>query len=261
MRERTPPTRAERALLGAAGVITTIAALELLIRLGAISDEALPPPTVLAKALADLAARSDFWSALAATLVAWALAVGAAAAVSVPAGIAIGSSARARRATEGTIELLRPIPSVALLPVAILLYGLGLEMKVLLAAYASVWPILVNTMYGVAETDRLMLDTARSFRWSRLRILRSVTLRAASPSIATGLRVAAAVALIVVLTAEILAANSGLGELIRGYQQAGRREFVYAGIAATGILGLLLNTGLSATERRLLRWTPEHRDA
>lgn len=162
---------------------------------------------------------------------------------------------------QSTIELLRPIPSVALLPVAILLYGLGLEMKVLLAAYAGVWPILVNTMYGVAETDRLMLDTARSFRWSRLRILRRVTLRAASPSIATGLRVAAAVSLIVVLTSEILAANSGLGELIRGYQQAGRREFVYAGIAATGILGLLLNTGLSATERRLLRWSPEHRDA
>ncbi len=261
MQERTPPTRGERVLLGGAGVLTTAAAFELLIRLGAISDAALPPPTTLATTLAGLAGRSDFWSALSATLMAWALAVGAAAAVSVPAGVAIGSSTRARRATAGVIELLRPIPSVALLPVAILLYGLGLEMKVLLAAYASVWPLLINTMYGVAETDRQMLDTARSFHWSRWRILRSVTLRAASPSIATGLRVAAAVALIVVLTAEILAADSGLGELIRGYQQAGRHEFVYAGIAATGILGLLLNTGLSATERRLLHWSPAHRDA
>jgi ABC-type nitrate/sulfonate/bicarbonate transport system permease component len=253
-------TRAGRAVLGAAGVLGTVALFELVIRAGLVSETALPPPTVLFARLGELALEADFWEALGATLFAWGLALGCAAVIAIPAGIAIGSFGAARRATEGVIELLRPIPSVALLPLAILLFGLGLQMKVTLAAYASTWPLLVNTIYGVGHADRLMLDTARSFGWSRAKVVRRVVLPSASPSIATGMRVAAAVSLIVVLSAEILAASSGLGELIRGYQQAGRPEFVYAGIVATGILGLVVNLGLTGVERRLLRWTPGYRD-
>lgn len=252
-------TRAGRVVLGTLGVLGTLAVLELAIRAGVVSSTALPPPTELLARLGELALEGEFWQALAATVVAWGLALACVAAIAIPAGILIGSFAAARRATSGLIELLRPIPSVALLPLAILLFGLGLQMKVTLAAFAGTWPLLVNTIYGVGNADRLMLDTARSFGWSRAKIVRRVVLPAAGPSIATGLRIAAAVALIVVLSAEILAASSGLGELIRGYQQAGRPEFVYAGIVATGILGLAVNVGLTGIERRVLRWTPGYR--
>lgn len=261
MRLRVPArgTRAERSALGAAGVLVTIAIFEAAIRAGVVPATAVPPPSVLFARLAELLATGDFWQAVGTTVFAWILALGCAAAIAIPAGIAIGSFRPARRMTEGLIELLRPIPSVALLPLAILLFGLGSQMKVTLAAYACTWPLLVNAIYGVGNADRVMLDTARTFHWSRAKVLRRVVLPAASPTIATGLRVAAAVSLIVVLSAEILAASSGLGELIRGYQQAGRAEFVYAGIVATGILGLTINTLLTAIERRVLRWTPGYR--
>jgi NitT/TauT family transport system permease protein len=112
-----------------------------------------------------------------------------------------------------------------------------------LATYAAFWPILLNTIYGVADVDRGLRQTAVSLHWSRLRIATHVVLPAALPYIATEIRLGSAVALIVVLTAELLAARNGFGHVLAVYQGAGDTELVYAGIIVAGILGLLANAG------------------
>ncbi len=249
----------QRATLGVSGVATVVLLLEALIRSGVVNADYVPPPSTLLARLAELATDPSFLAAIGETMAAWALAIVISASLAIPAGILLGSVEGLYKAASSLIELLRPIPSVALLPVAILLLGLGTGMKVALASYAIFWPLLINTMYGVRDVDRVMHYTARSLRWSSRQIMARVTLPSAAPFIATGLRIASAVALIVVLTSEVLAASSGLGSVIRFYQEGGRREFVYAGILLTGVLGLLVNFGFSWVEGRLLHWAPGQR--
>jgi NitT/TauT family transport system permease protein len=257
VRQRIAARRAP--LLGVVGVLGTLAFFEFLAVADVISPRYVPPPTRLVGALLSLGADPGFLSNLLSTLTAWATVLIIVAIVGATLGCAMGIFRPVRRATAGLVELLRPIPSVGLLPAAVLLFGLGTEMKVILGCYAAFWPVLINTVYGVSEVDRVLLDTARTFQWGRLTILRRVVLPSAAPFIATGLRLASAVALIVVLTTELLVARSGLGTIIRLYQEAGRTDFVYAGIVVTGLIGLTSNATLSALERRLLHWTPAHR--
>src|SRR5690606_26463328 len=104
------------------------------------------------------------------------------------------------------------IPSVALIPLAILILGQGTDMKVALVIYASVWPILFNTIYGVRDVDPVAKETARTFRLNRFGVLTRVSLPWAAPFAATGIRISAAIALIVTISAELLAGSaSGIG--------------------------------------------------
>ena len=121
----------------------------------------------------------------------------------------IGSSRLLYRALRGVIEFLRPIPSVALIPLAILIYGTGLQSKVFLAAFASFWQLLVATLYGVQDVDPVATDTARSFGLGRIQRLFRVTLPSAVPYIATGIRIASAVSLILTVTAELVIGSAG----------------------------------------------------
>ncbi len=119
-----------------------------------------------------------------------------------------------RRATRTTIEFFRPIPSVALVPIAILLFGLRLQAALVIIVYASFWQVFVQVLYGVADVDVVARDTARSFGLSRMARFRSLVLPSALPYIMTGVRLAAAVALILTITAEMAIGNPGLGHNI-----------------------------------------------
>jgi ABC-type nitrate/sulfonate/bicarbonate transport system permease component len=163
------------------------------------------------------------------------------------------------RALRAVIEFLRPIPSVALIPLAVLVWGTGLESKVFLAAFASTWPLLMQTLYGVQDVDPIATDTARSFGFSRSQRLLRVTLPSAVPYIATGVRISAAVALILAVTAELVIGAPGLGREINLARQGGAVDLLYALIAVTGLLGWGLNAGLTRVERRVLHWHPSHR--
>jgi NitT/TauT family transport system permease protein len=146
---------------------------------------------------------------------------------------------------------------VALIPLAILLLGRGLDMRVALVAYASLWPILLNTIYGVRDVDPVARDTARAFGFGTLGILRRVSLPSAAPFIYTGVRVAAAVALIVAISAELVAggSTSGIGTWMLERTQPGiDRELMYAGIVVAGLLGLGVDILMLAGERRLFGW-------
>jgi NitT/TauT family transport system permease protein len=182
-----------------------------------------------------------------------------AALVGVALGVVKGLWPRIDDATRLLIELCRPVPAVALIPLAILLLGLGGEMRLAVVAYAAVWPILFNTYYGVRGVDALSLDTARNFGLSRARVIRTVVLPSALPSIVTGVRVSAAIALILTVTAELVAGTDGIGHYIAQSEQAGRIPQLYAGILLTGLLGYLINLVVVLAERRVLFWDPAFR--
>jgi ABC-type nitrate/sulfonate/bicarbonate transport system permease component len=203
---------------------------------------------------------SPFWSAVGKTLQGWALGLGIAMALGIPLGMLIGSSRWLFRAFRVPIEFLRPIPSVALIPLAVLIYGTGMQSKVFLAAFACFWPLLIQTMYGVQDVDPVATDTAKSFGLGRLARVRHITLPSAVPYIVTGVRISSAVSLILVVTAELVIGSAGLGREINTARSGGNLEVMYALILATGLLGYVLNIVMSAGERRVLRWHPSQRE-
>jgi ABC-type nitrate/sulfonate/bicarbonate transport system permease component len=246
------------AWLSVAGVLLLF---EVLPRIGGLPRDHFPPISETLGTLAEQLTESRFWEAVGETLKGWALGLGIAAALAIPLGIVIGSSRLLYRATRGLIEFLRPIPSVALIPLAILVYGTGLQSKVFLAAFASFWQVLVATLYGVQDVDPVASDTARSFGFSRRQRLLRVTLPSAIPYIATGLRISSATALILAVTAELVIGAPGLGRAINTARAGGVPDLMYALTIATGLLGWALNTIMVRIERRVLNWHPSYREA
>ena len=153
------------------------------------------------------------------------------------------------------IELLRPMPSVAIIPVAILLLGIGDAMIVSVTIYASVWPILINTIDGVRNIDHTLIDTGRTFGLSRWRILWEIILPGASPYIVTGLRIGLSIALILVTTAEMIAGSKGLGFFILDEERAMNSANMYAGIVVVALLGYALNGLFLLAETYAMKWS------
>jgi ABC-type nitrate/sulfonate/bicarbonate transport system permease component len=240
-------------------VIAVLALFEVLSRTEILSSQNFPPVSEMFSALWDELGTASLWKAVGQTLQGWALGLGIAAVLAVPIGIVIGSSRLFYRSTRAIIEFLRPIPSVALIPLAILIYGTGLESKVFLAAFASFWVLLIQTLYGVQDVDPVATDTARSFGYSKLQRLFRVTLPSAVPYIATGVRVASTVSLILAVTAELVIGSPGLGRSINIARSGGNVELMYALIIVTGLLGWLLNGIFARAERRVLHWHPSQR--
>jgi ABC-type nitrate/sulfonate/bicarbonate transport system permease component len=241
-------------LLGAAGLAGTAAAFELVPRLGGLPESTLPPLSSVVAALADEVGERPFWDALLATVEQWALGLAIAVVAGIVVGAVIGSSPLLRRLTASTVEFLRPIPSVALVPLAVLLFGTGLQSALVLVVYAAFWQVLVQTLYGAQDVDPVAEETARCYGLGRLARARYVLWPTAQPYVATGVRLAASVALILAVTAELVIGSPGLGREIAAAQSGGATALVYGLILVTGLLGLVVNVGVRALERRLLAW-------
>jgi ABC-type nitrate/sulfonate/bicarbonate transport system permease component len=177
-----------------------------------------------------------------------------AAAIAVSAGVALGYFRFAHSLLEMLIEFLRPMPSVAIIPVAILLLGIGDSMIVAVTVYASMWPILVNTIDGVRRIERTLIDTGRTFGLGRRPMLWQIVLPAASPYIVTGLRISLSIALILVTTAEMIAGSRGLGFFILDEERSLHSSNMYAGIILVAFLGYALNRLFIALEKQAMRW-------
>lgn len=232
---------------------------ELLTRTEILPSRYLPPMTATFSELATVVVTADFWASVGNTLQGWALGLGIAVVLAIPLGIIIGSSYLLYRSTRVLVEFLRPIPSVALIPLAVLIYGTGLQSKVFLAAFAAFWPVLIQTLYGVQDVDPVATDTARAYGLSRFEILYRIKLPSAVPYIATGVRLSSAVALILAVTAELVIGSPGLGQDINIAQSGGALELMYGLIIVTGLLGWTLNVITTRGEKRLLHWHPSHR--
>nr|WP_245930160.1 ABC transporter permease [Allonocardiopsis opalescens] len=236
------------------GVLAFLAVWELVPRLGLVPGRYLPPATEVLAALAARAAEAAFWVALWDTVLAWALGLAIAFAAACLLGFAIGSLPAVRAFTTSTVEFLRPVPSVALIPLAVLLYGTDIGSTLLLVVYAAFWQIYLQVLYGVADVDPVAEQTARSYRLSRWSRIRYVTWPSALPYVLTGLRLGAAVALILAITAQLVIGSPGLGREIAVAQSSGAIASVYALVIATGGLGVAVNAGVRLLERRLLHW-------
>jgi ABC-type nitrate/sulfonate/bicarbonate transport system permease component len=254
-----PGPRSSRWLQPLIGVVGAFVLFELIPRIGLIDEQFFPPASAMVAALFELIADGALWEPLGQTLQGWALGLGTALLISLPLGIIIGSVYLLFMASRSIVEFLRPVPSVALIPLAVLVFGAGLESKWFLAAFAATWPILLQTLYGVRDVDPTALETAKSFGIPRLERLRRVVLPSALPYIATGVRISSSVALILAVTAELVLGIPGLGQVINVARQSGAVENMYGLIIATGLLGWGLNGLMTLLERRLLRWHPSVR--
>ncbi|MGI5200035.1 ABC transporter permease [Spirillospora sp. CA-108201] len=245
--------------LGLAGLACLMAIAEAVPRAGLVEERFLPPFSVMVSALAEQAGTPAFWQALLETLRGWALGLAVAMAAGVALGLLIGGVPVLREALASTIEFLRPIPSVALIPLAVLLYGTGTRSTLLLVVYASFWQVLVQVLYGVRDVDPVARETARSYRFRPPARVRTVIWPTALPYVVTGFRLGAAVALILEITGELVIGSPGLGRQIAVAQGSGAVASMYALVIVVGLIGVLVNVLARTVERRVLRWHPSVR--
>ncbi len=241
-------------VLGALGILLFLAVWEMASRSGIVNSRYLPPATEVIAALVRNAGLTAFWVAVGETVFAWALGLVIAVVLALIAGFVIGSSAVLRRFTHSTIEFLRPIPSVALIPLAVLLFGVRIESTLMLVVYASFWQVLIQVLYGVADVDNVALQTAKSYGLGPVARVRYIVFPTTLPFLLTGVRLAAAVALILAVTAELIIGSPGLGSEIALAQSGGAVSALYALVVATGLIGVAINLFMRWAERKMLSW-------
>jgi len=250
-----------RLLLGLVGLLGFGVLLDLAPRLGLVSERYLPPAGRILAALVEQADRTAFWNAVRDTLITWGLGLGIACAAGIVVGVVIGAVPVLREMTASTIEFLRPIPSVALIPLVTILYGpTTITSTLVLVVYASFWQVLIQVLHGVADVDPVARDTARAYRldtWARVRYLVWPT---ALPYVATGIRLATSVALILAVTGEMILGSPGLGNSIGVAQASNAVPQMYALVLVVGLLGVTANLLTRAGERWALAWHPSVRN-
>jgi ABC-type nitrate/sulfonate/bicarbonate transport system permease component len=250
-RVRTLPAKQ---FLGIAGILGFLAIWELIPRVGMIDERYLPPASEVIVALLRDFGLTAFWVSVGETMLAWFLGLVIAVAAAVLLGFIIGSSDFLRKATNSTVEFLRPIPSVALIPLAVLLFGVKIESSLLLIVYASFWQVLIQVLYGVADVDMVANNTAKSYGLGRMARIRYVVFPTALPYLMTGVRLAGAVALVLAITAELVIGSPGLGREIALAQSGGAISGMYALVLATGLIGVLINMLMRFIEKKTLAW-------
>jgi NitT/TauT family transport system permease protein len=229
-----------RAVRGAVGVAGAVAVIELVSRSGLVDETALPPASTIAARAVEQLGDPAFRYGLASA---------------VPLGLALGSIRWLGTASRVLVELMRPIPSVALIPLAIVIFASTTNVKMSLVVYAATWPILINTLYALRDVDPLAKDTLRSFGFGRPAVLWRVTVPSAAPFVTTGIRISASIGLVVVISAELFAGGGGLGTYLSQTQSGGgRTDLLLAGALWAGIIGLIINAVLVRAERTAFRW-------
>jgi ABC-type nitrate/sulfonate/bicarbonate transport system permease component len=251
---RTAVKLPSKQLLGLVGIGIFLLAWELVPRSGLIEGRFLPPASSVLAELFREFGLSSFWKAVGETMLAWAFGLAMAVILATVLGFIIGSSNFLRKFTNSTVEFLRPIPSVALIPLAVLLFGVKIESTLMLVVYASFWQVFIQLLYGVADVDNVAMQTAKSYGLGTMARIRYVVFPTALPYLMTGIRLAASVALILAVTAELVIGSPGLGREITLAQSGGAVSGLYALVLATGLIGVLINLLMRWVERKTLSW-------
>lgn len=243
-----------RVVKPAVAIVAFLALWEIAPRVELVDEVFLPPFTTVVGAFADLIGDGRLADHLAASLSRALVGFFVAVAVAVPLGAAIGWYKPVADLSNPILEVFRNTAALALLPVFILILGIGETSKVALVIYACTFPILLNTISGVRTVDPLLVKSARSLGLPTHLLFRKVVLPAAVPTIFTGIRMSAASSILVLIAAEMVGAKAGLGYLITASQLNFRIPDMYAGIIAISLVGLVFNGILVSIERRLSRW-------
>ena len=234
----------------------TVAALQL------ISPLFLPPPQQVLAKLLTIAGPQGFmdatlWQHLAASLTRIVLALLAAVLIGIPVGIAMGLSPTVRGILDPIIELYRPVPPLAYLPLMVIWFGIGETSKILLIYLAIFAPVAMSALAGVKSAQQVRIRAAQSLGASRAQVLWFVILPGALPEILTGLRIGLGVGWSTLVAAELIAATRGLGFMVHSAGEFLATDVVLAGIAVIAIIAFLLELGLRALQRRLTPWHGE----
>ncbi|HJX78838.1 ABC transporter permease [Glutamicibacter sp.] len=221
-----------------------------------VQPETLPTPLRVLSALSDLWQTAAYWSALGKTISVWALGLAVCAAIGIPLGLLIGASLSATRSTSWIIDFFRTIPTIALLPLVLLLYGTTIRMEITMIVLSAVWPLLIQAMYAVKQIEPLHKWVVRVFRLSTKDRIRFLWIPSISLFISTGLRLSATMALLMTVAAEYIGGAPGLGAELSAMEQAFRRPEVFAYTITAGVLGLSINSLVVLFQRKALWWHP-----
>jgi NitT/TauT family transport system permease protein len=221
---------------------------------GRVSDLTLPSPAHIARALLDLISTGELWGHLAASAgrIAGGFLLGFSAGV--VAGLLIGVFTVSRSIGLPVVSALFPIPKIALLPLFILWFGIGEWSKVATIAFGVFFPSVVSTYTAVDSVPRALVRMGQSFGLAPAAITSRILLPGALPGILSGARIASSIALILVVAAEMIGAERGIGALILTSGHLLQTDRLLAGVVVLSVLGLLVAWALGALERRLLRW-------
>lgn len=235
-------------------LLALLALWELAPRLGLVDVTFLPPLSEVLVTGWELTLNGQLYEHVEASVLRALSGFALAVAVFVPLGLAIGWYVRLANALNQIIEVLRNTAPLALLPVFILLLGIGETSKVTMVIYSCAWPLLLNTVSAVKQVDPLLIKSARTMGVTPLQLFAKVILPAALPTIFVGVRLASASAMLVLVASEMVGAKAGLGYLIIYGQYNFLITQMYLGILAITAIGLLSNYALEGLERRLTRW-------
>ena len=231
--------------------VATLVLLEIWARAIHLQSDSLAPPSAVAVALVEAFQDGSVLIATRDTLIAAFAGLLIGGAIGLAFGIALGIFQIFDRLMEVTIEAIRPIPSIALLPIALIALGFGYRMEIVIVAFACIWPILILSRAAVGGIEPRLIEVSRALRLSPADRVRKIIIPAALPRIFLAFRLAAGIALIVAVTVEIAINPIGLGAGIMTAQQALRPDLMLAYLLWIGLTGYVLNAGLVAAQRHL----------
>lgn len=246
--------RLGRSGVGALGLIVVLALWEAICRAGLANVALFPPPSAIAPVLWQLVSTGQFVEPLLQTLWMLLIGYGIACVAGISLGLLMGVNPYAYGLLEPLVEIIRPVPKPALIPALVIFIGIGPGMKITTVALAALFPILIGTLQGVRGIDPVLLGTARTLGCSRWLTLRKIIFPAALPMVLTGMRVSLGMGLALVILAEMLAAETGVGFLVLDLQRSFQVRPMYAWIVILAVTGLLLNTLFERIEDRAVPW-------
>ncbi len=240
-------------------IVLAACAWQIVVVTGAVPESAVATPTGVAAQIGPLVTTGAFWSAFWSTVATWAIGLVAATVIAVPAGLLLGSSRIAYRLSRFTMDFLRTIPPIALVPLVLLMFGATERMALILVIFGSAGSLLLPTMYGAQHVEPQARDVARGYRLRRRDTVWHILVPSAMPFIATGLRISATISLLLAIGAELIGGAPGLGNQISIDQQNNHIPQMYAYIVVCAALGAVVNLAMARLERRVIRWSPSHR--
>ena len=223
-----------------------------------VSPVFLPSPAATWAALRDGFAHGDLPRLMIGTIERMAYGWALASCVGMALGAVIGTSPTLRAWLAPTLELMRPLPASAIVPVAIALVGLSPAMVLIVITFGAVWPVLLATVHGFASIEPRLHEVGRVLRLSRLAFIVKIGLPNALPDAIAGMRLSLTIALILAIVGEMLASQEGLGTAILLAARSFRAADLFAGVGLLGLIGLASNALLTTGERRVLRWKQTH---
>lgn len=253
------PSRVLRWSEPALVVLGVVLAWEITARSGLLPTEDFPPATAIFRAFASDLRHADLWVGIRASMEAWLLGMLIVVVVGVPVGMLLGASTICYRLSYLTLEFVRTLPGIAALPILMFAYGVGQPLVIALVVLAGLWPLLIQSMYGMHDVDPVAVATAQVYGVHGLRRFLLVDVRSCLPYIATGLRVAGTLGLLFAIAASLVIGGQGLGDAMAQATRIGDRSLLFARVLDCGLLGIGVTMGLVAFERRALRWHPSQR--